>query len=211
MTHIVWDWNGTLFDDMDAVVTATNETFESYGLGPFSLADFRAAYTRPIWVGYERLLGRPLRPGEWRRLDVAFHDSYHRLMAGCALAVDARPAIDAVGDAGHTQSLLSMWRHDRLVSTLQRIGLTSAFRRVDGLRPEQAGGPKTEFLIAHLAALGLAPDEVIMVGDSADDARAAAHVGARIVLYSGGVQARADLETFGVPVVERLSDVVAHI
>ena len=25
--HIVWDWNGTLFDDIDAVVEATNASF----------------------------------------------------------------------------------------------------------------------------------------------------------------------------------------
>jgi phosphoglycolate phosphatase-like HAD superfamily hydrolase len=66
-------------------------------------------------------------------------------------------------------------------------------------------------MVRHVAALGVDAADVVMVGDSIDDAIAAQHVGARAILYTGGLQARADLERFGVPVVERLSDVAVHI
>jgi phosphoglycolate phosphatase-like HAD superfamily hydrolase len=209
--HIVWDWNGTLFDDRDAILEATNDVFRSYGLPPMELDHYRSVYRRPIWASYERILGRALEDGEWERLDAAFHDSYHRLMERCRLAADARAAIDALADDGHTQSLLSMWRHDRLSVAVRELGLGLVFRRVDGLMPEEAGGEKAEFLVRHLAALGVKPADVVMVGDSVDDAAAARHVGARAVLYTGGLQSRADLDRFGVPVVERLSDVTVHI
>jgi phosphoglycolate phosphatase-like HAD superfamily hydrolase len=45
------------------------------------------------------------------------------------------------------------------------------------------------------------------VGDSVDDAVAARHVGARAVLYTGGMTRRAELEGMGVPVLDRLADV----
>jgi phosphoglycolate phosphatase-like HAD superfamily hydrolase len=211
MAHIVWDWNGTLFNDLDAIVDATNEVFASYGLPMMDLEGFRSVYTRPIWACYERLLGRPLQDGEWERLDAAFHDTYHRLMERCMLAADARHAIEALADAGHTQSLLSMWHHDRLTVAVHTHGIGDVFRRVDGLRPEEAGGSKTEFMVRHLTGLGIDPAEVIAVGDSVDDAAAARHVGARAVLYAGGMQARADLDRFGVPVVDRLSEIPAYI
>jgi phosphoglycolate phosphatase-like HAD superfamily hydrolase len=212
MVHIVWDWNGTLFDDVEAVVAATSEIFAPYGLGPFDVDEFRALYTRPVWLAYERLLGRKLEDGEWERLDGAWHDSYHRLMERCALAADARQTIDVLTAAGHSHSLLSMWWHERLVPTVARLGLAAAFRRVDGLRlPEQAGGHKAGLLVPHLAGLGVAADDVIMIGDSADDALAAKQAGARAVLYAGGVTGRASLERLGVPVVTRLADAVNHI
>jgi phosphoglycolate phosphatase-like HAD superfamily hydrolase len=50
-----------------------------------------------------------------------------------------------------------------------------------------------------------------MIGDSVDDAVAARHVGARAVLYAGGLQSRDDLDRLGVPVIERLADVALHI
>ncbi|MGH3382844.1 MAG: HAD family hydrolase [Actinoallomurus sp.] len=209
--HIVWDWNGTLFDDRDAIVDATNEVFHTYGLPPMELDHFRAVYTRPLWASYERILGRALEDGEWERIDAAFHDSYHRLMERCRLAADARHAIDVLAGDGHTQSVLSMWRHDRLAVAVRELGLGLAFNRVDGLRPEEAGGEKAEFLVRHLAAMGLRAGDVLMIGDSVDDALAAAHVGARAVLYTGGLQSRADLDRLGVPVVERLADVAVHI
>lgn len=210
--HIVWDWNGTLFDDRDAILDAMNEVLRPYGLPPMELEYYRTVYTRPIWASYERILGRALEDGEWERMDAAFHDSYHRLMERCRLAADARRTIDALAGDGHSHSLLSMWWHDRLTVAVRELGLGVVFRRVDGLRADDdAGGEKAEFLVRHLAALGVEPAEVLMVGDSVDDAMAARHVGAQAVLYTGGLQARADLERLGVPVIERLTDVALHI
>jgi phosphoglycolate phosphatase-like HAD superfamily hydrolase len=211
VTHIVWDWNGTLLNDIDAVVEATNEVFASYDLPPIGIEAFRAAYTRPIWVSYERMLGRQLHDGEWERLDLTFHDSYHRLMERCRLAADARHTLDTLAGAGHTQSLLSMWRHDRLAVAVREHGIEDAFRRVDGLRPEEAGASKAEFLVRHLAAMAVDGADVLLIGDSVDDALAARQTGARAVLYTGGMQARVDLDRFGVPVIDRLSDVVPYI
>ena len=42
-----------------------------------------------------------------------------------------------------------------------------------------------------------------------DDAVAAAHVGARAVLYTGGSHSRSSLEAAGVPVVDTLAEAVA--
>src|SRR5262249_6922247 len=152
-----------------------------------------------------------LEEGEWERLDAAFHDSYHRMMERCRLAADARHAIDALADAGHSQSLLSMWHHDRLTVAVHEYGIGEAFRRVDGLRPEEAGGSKAEFMVRHLSRLGVDPAEVVAIGDSVDDAVAARHAGARAVLYTGGMQGRAELDRFGVPVVDRLTEISAYI
>lgn len=49
----------------------------------------------------------------------------------------------------------------------------------------------------------------MLIGDAADDARAALEVGAQAVLYSGGSHTRANLEPVGVPVVDSLAEAVA--
>ncbi|GAA5044231.1 phosphoglycolate phosphatase-like HAD superfamily hydrolase [Thermocatellispora tengchongensis] len=209
MTHIVWDWNGTLFHDIDAVVGATNEVFRPYGLGAITTDGFREVYTRPIWVAYERMLGRPLHEGEWEHLDEGFHEHYHRLMLECDLAADSRPSLTAWERSGGTQSLLSMWGHERLVPKVAEFGIDVHFTRIDGLR-SASGGHKAEHMVAHLAALDVDPAEVLVIGDSVDDAHAAMHVGARAVLYTGGMTRRADLEALGVPVVDTLTEALDH-
>ncbi|MEU6426085.1 HAD family hydrolase [Microbispora sp. NPDC046973] len=205
MTHIVWDWNGTLFHDIDAVVGATNELFQSYGLGPYDADGFREVYTRPIWVAYERMLGRPLREGEWELLDAGFHEHYHRLMEACSLAEGALSSLRAWEESGRTQSLLSMWGHERLVRKTGEFGIDGHFTRIDGSR-SATGGHKAEHMVEHLRALGLDSAKVVVIGDSVDDAHAAQHVGARAILYTGGMTRRLELEGVGVPVVDSLAD-----
>ncbi|GAA3428437.1 HAD family hydrolase [Streptosporangium sandarakinum] len=207
--HIVWDWNGTLFHDIHAVVEATNAVFEPHGLAPYDVEGFRAVYSRPIWTAYERMLGRSLLDGEWERLDFEFHEHYHRLMPECGLAADALSALRSWEESGGGQSLLSMWAHDRLVPKVTELGIARHFLRIDGLLAG-FGSRKAESMVAHLAALGVDPADVLVIGDSLDDAHAAQHVGARAVLYSGGVTGRAALATCGVPVVDTLADALDH-
>src|SRR5919197_1465839 len=206
--HVVWDWNGTLFDDHVAVVAAVNDALASLGLPPIDADTYRSHYTRPVQRFYERLAGRPIAAGEWLALDDAFHDSYHAGLERLALAPDAVQALAAAEAAGLTQSLLSMWRHEQLVPLVERLGIGHFFLRVDGLRVP-GGSEKKEHLVAHLAALEVEPSAAALVGDSIDDLEAARAVGAACVLYDGGSHHRHALEATGVPVVDTLSAAVA--
>jgi phosphoglycolate phosphatase-like HAD superfamily hydrolase len=206
--HVVWDWNGTLFDDHVAVLAAVNDALALVDLPPIDADTYRSHYTRPVQRFYERVAGRPIEPGEWRTLDGAYHDSYQAWVERLSLAPDAVAALAAAEAAGLTQSLLSMWRHQELVPLVQRLGIDHFFVRVDGLR-EHGGEGKTEHLVAHLAALEVKPSAVVLVGDSLDDLAAARAVGARCVLYDGGSHHRHELEAAGVPVVDTLTAALA--
>jgi phosphoglycolate phosphatase-like HAD superfamily hydrolase len=207
MAHLVWDWNGTLLDDLTLVVAATNASLASVG-GPTVTADeHRRDFRRPIAEYYEHVLGRPVSPAEFRALDEAFHVSYRAGLAACRLAVDA---VEAIGAWTGTQSLLSMFFHDELVPAVTRHGLLAQLRRVDGLRDAVGGGPKAPHLQAHLAAIDVDPVDCVLVGDSVDDALAAAEVGARVVLYAGGFTDAARLRATGMPVAMTLVQAVAY-
>ncbi|GAA4570266.1 HAD-IA family hydrolase [Micromonospora coerulea] len=203
--HLVWDWNGTLLDDLDLVVRATNVAFASAG-GPAITADeHRVRFRRPVADYYAEMLGRAMDDEAYGRLDRIFHDAYRAGLTSCALAADATAAIAAWPGS---QSLLSMWFHDELVPTVHTYGLTPHFTRVDGLRSAVGGGSKAEWLAKHLAELGLAGGEVVLIGDSLDDADAAISVGARCVLYTGGISDPARLRASGHPTADTLTSAV---
>lgn len=205
MRHVVWDWNGTLFDDLEIVLQAVNHGLEPYAAGPVTLDDYRDHYTRPVKGFYDRFLGRELTVEEWEELDRRFHDGYRELLLRARLTHDARDALDLAASRGLTQSLLSMFPHEELVPLVDRIGISRYFDRIDGLRGP-AGDAKAAYLGAHLRALILdeSPDDVLVIGDTPDDAVAAAHVGARCVLVDNGSHHRHALEYRGVPVVDSL-------
>ncbi len=206
--HLVWDWNGTLLDDLAIVVDATNAAFTSCG-GPTVTVDaHQRGFRRPIADYYAEVLGRPVDAVEFARLDRVFHEGYRAAMARCTLAADAAEALAEWQAAGHTQSLLSMWHHDQLVPFVERLGLAPYFRRVDGLRANSDGGSKARHLVAHLDGLGLAAADCVLVGDTVDDAEAAAAVGAGCVLVTGGFTDADRLRATGSPVVDSLTDAV---
>jgi phosphoglycolate phosphatase-like HAD superfamily hydrolase len=210
-THIVWDWNGTLFHDMAAVLGASNAAFATVGLEPLSLQQYRELYEIPIPRFYQRLLGRVPSPSEWEALDGAFHDRYRELSVACGLTEGAPALLSEWGAVpGRSQSLLSMYAHEQLVPVVEGFGLTGHFVRVDG-RTGASGGRKAGFLAAHLAALGrdLDRSRTVLVGDAVDDAEAALESGIGAVLYTGGSHTREKLAAVGVPVVDTLAEAVA--
>jgi phosphoglycolate phosphatase-like HAD superfamily hydrolase len=199
--HLVWDWNGTLLDDLHLVVAATNVAIATVGGRPVTADEHRRDFRRPIHDYYGMLLGRRVGLDEFAELDRVFHDSYRLSLADVALAADA---LDAMARWTGTQSLLSMWFHDELVPLVTRFGLAERFRRIDGLRTETGGGFKAQHLKAHLAEIGVDGSDVVLIGDSLDDADAAAAVGARVVLYTGGFTDPEKLRAYGVPVADTL-------
>jgi phosphoglycolate phosphatase-like HAD superfamily hydrolase len=203
--HLVWDWNGTLLDDLTLVVTATNASLAAFGGPVVTAEEHRRDFRRPVVDYYASVLGRPLDAVDFAVLDNAFHAAYTDGLLGCPLSVGALEAL--AGWVG-SQSLLSMWFHDKLVPTVSRYGLDGYFARVDGLRDAIGGGFKAPHLAAHLKALGLDGPDCVLIGDSVDDAEAAASVGARCVLYTGGFTDPRRLRGVGVPVADTLADAV---
>ncbi|MEV7870485.1 HAD hydrolase-like protein [Streptomyces sp. NPDC088124] len=218
-THLVWDWNGTILDDMRAVIGATNAAFAEIGLAPITLDRYRELYCVPIPRFYERLMGRLPSDAEWVVMDETFHRHYTERRDGCGLTRGVEELLAGWALAGGSQSLLSMYGHEHLVPTVRGFGIERHFLRVDGRRGP-SGGSKALHLERHLTALAesdvagvgagrISADRTVVIGDAVDDAVAAAHVGARAVLYTGGSNSRATLESVGVPVVDTLEEAVA--
>lgn len=207
--HIVWDWNGTILDDNDAVVLAVNRVCAEFGRAPVDLDFWRSIYRRPLTDTYADLLGRPISAEEWVFIDRAYHDEYHGLLNTTRLAAGVPDELRRWQARGRGQSLLSMWFHERLGPLVAEYALTELFARIDGRHEVGGGGSKTEHLAVHLAAQGLSGSDVLVIGDVTDDADAAAHVGAQCVLVTTGVMNRATLLTRGVPVVDSIAEALA--
>jgi phosphoglycolate phosphatase-like HAD superfamily hydrolase len=206
--HIVWDWNGTLFHDNDAIIGATNAAFAELGLAPITLERYRTLYCVPVPKFYERLMGRLPTDAEWQVMDDAFQRHYTEHRVRCGLADGAAELLTGWRSAGHSQSILSLYGHEELVPMVRGLGIETHFIRVDG-RTGPSGGSKAEYMVRHLASLGgVEPARTVVIGDAVDDATAARHAGARAVLYTGGSHSRTSLEQAGVPVVDTLAEAV---
>jgi phosphoglycolate phosphatase-like HAD superfamily hydrolase len=208
--HIVWDWNGTILGDSGALIAATVDALHACGFPPITRADYQRHHCQPIPLFYERLVGRALAAREQQRLDECFRAAYARHRQTVSLTADASAALRRWAATGATQSLLSMYPHPELMPLVSAAGIASYFARIDGSTGTDLAH-KAPHLARHLQHLGLQAQQVLVVGDSVDDAHAARTCGVRCVIYHAGedaLHAREHFTDIGVPVVPSLQAAV---
>lgn len=205
--HIVWDWNGTLLDDLGVVIAAANVSLERFGVGPIDEDGYRDHFTRPVRAFYDSLFGRPVTDGEWEALNDGFHTEYFALVEEAGLTVDTVAALTIVEGLGWGQSLLSMSPQEWLEHIVSAKGVSERFSLIDGLKGP-TGGLKAQHMEEHLVALDVDPDRTVVVGDTPDDAVAARHAGAHVVLYDGGSHHLPHLQGMGAPIAHSLVEAV---
>jgi phosphoglycolate phosphatase-like HAD superfamily hydrolase len=210
--HIIWDWNGTLFDDAHLVVESVNASLRRLDVAPIDAAVYRRHFVRPLHLFYERLLGSAVDDDLMKVIDDAFHEAYLGGLPSADLAVDTRTALGLVATAGVTQSIASMMWHEMLVSAVTGFGLEDLMLALDGNRG-LAGETKEQHLMGHVERLeamypGMLRSEMVAIGDITDDAAAARAAGIGCVLYDGGSQDRDLLEAEAVPVAKTLVEAV---
>jgi phosphoglycolate phosphatase-like HAD superfamily hydrolase len=207
LRHIVWDWNGTLLDDLRIVIEAVNVSLSRLGRDPIDEDGYRDHFTRPVRAFYDSLFGRAITDDEWELLNNGFHREYFGRADQADLTADTVDALTVVDGLGWGQSLLSMSPQEWLEQITEAKGVKERFALVDGLRVP-TGGLKAKHMEEHLEVLDVDPSRTVVVGDTPDDAVAARHVGAQVVLYDGGSHHLPRLRGMGAPVAHSLLEAV---
>jgi len=115
---VVWDWNGTLFDDFDLTARIAQRTLETMGVTGVTGEDIRARFRRPFSEFYAGLFGRPVSPQEYAFIRERYELEYELELDAITLQPDAHEAMDLLA-ARASQSLLSM-AHDEQLQQRQR-------------------------------------------------------------------------------------------
>ncbi|HVU03368.1 MAG TPA: HAD family hydrolase [Polyangiaceae bacterium] len=204
--HVVWDWNGTLLDDVDHCVRVVNGMLREDGLQEISAEEYRAVFDFPVRGYYERL-GFDLSGDRFVRLAHRFIAAYDRGATECRLHAGAVPVLERLSARGATSSILSAARTASIHPLLDHHGIADHFTAVAGLDDHYAAS-KVERGLAWLAEHGHDRAALLLVGDTAHDHEVATALGVRVVLVAAGHQSRERLEALGSPVVERLEDLL---
>jgi phosphoglycolate phosphatase len=182
--HIVWDWNGTLLDDLDCSIAVMNGLLARRKLPLLDRQRYHALFDFPVSAYYSRLGFDPAQDS-FERLSAEFISAYDARRWECRLHPGAPGILAAVTHAGITQSILSAYRQETLHEIVAHFGLTHHFVRLTGLDNIYAHS-KAELGRAWIAELGLPPASVLMVGDTLHDLDVARHMGVDCVLVAAG-------------------------
>ena len=210
MTHVIWDWNGTLLDDTQAAVDALNEMLARRSLPPISTRFYRDNFAFPVRPFYEAI-GVDLSREDWDALAEEYHATYGR-QTGAVLADGAVKALDALRSRGIGQSLVSALEESRLLRDVERSGLAPFFDHICGTNNLDGASKldRVRWLASRLRERKGGDLDIVLVGDALHDKEAAEAIGARCVLFAGGSHASWRLEAVA-PVAGNLGEVVSMV
>lgn len=207
--HVVWDWNGTLLDDVAACVAAINGMLGRRNLEQIGRDRYRDTFSFPV-QDYYRKLGFNLEEEDWDLMAREFHIDYDDAARTARLRPDAIETLDHIKSLGTPMSVLSASETSILTRMLERTKIESYFKNVHGLSDLYAES-KLELGRAMMKDLAIDPASVLLVGDTIHDYEVACELACRCMLVAGGHQSETRLRTCDCVLVDTLSDLPACI
>jgi phosphoglycolate phosphatase-like HAD superfamily hydrolase/ADP-ribose pyrophosphatase YjhB (NUDIX family) len=175
--NIIFDWSGTLVDDLPAVWNASNYVLTQAGQPAMSLEKFRAEFRLPFTTFYdEHTPGVPL-----PRLEGWFHESFRTQQASVCELPHAREFLEFCRARGVRTFLLSTVHPDYFAI---QSGVTGFAPFID--TPYTGVWDKRAKIHDILADHALKPEETLFIGDMEHDIDTARHGGIHSVAVLTG-------------------------
>ncbi len=190
-THLIWDFNGTVYDDVDAGIESANRLLCAHGLCPMqSKEQYRTLFGFPI-IDYYRRLGFDFERVSYVEVAQEWVPYYMEASKSAMLYPDIPSALEEGRRRGLSQVLLSATEKNMLRGQVEGLGIAHFFDEILGMDNIQAHSKES---IARAWRQRNPYAAVLFIGDTDHDAAVAAAMGADCILLTCGHQCRATLE-----------------
>ena len=166
--NIIFDWSGTLVDDLPAVWKATNYVLAQAERSEITLEEFRAEFCLPFTGFYERFVPHISLP----QLETWFHSRFKQVQDSICELPHARSFLEFCRAKKIRTFLLSTVHHDHFAV---QCGATGFAQYID--KPYVNVWDKREKIHEILKENGLKPQETLFIGDMQHDIETAKHGG----------------------------------
>lgn len=184
--HIIWDWNGTLIDDHDVAVEATNSLLVENNLEPICKKQHRDKFRFPLIEFYEDL-GFDFSRHDYSHLCDRFSAEYSsRVMDDAMLFPGTAECLALVGE-GRVQSILSAAHQEQLEDLSKHFGIYHHFDHVYGIADNRAGS-KLERGRSLMTMAQVPPERTLLIGDTNHDLEVGQALGISVLLVADGHQ-----------------------
>lgn len=182
--HVIWDWNGTLLDDVDHALDTLNHLLDSHAIPRLDRERYHELFDFPIRRFYDQL-GFDYARESFESLCERFVTRFNHGVPRLPLVRGMHGALHALARRGVTQSVLSASHQRDLQRMVADFGLEGVFARVFGLSDNMAAS-KLERGRELLRESGIAAAHTVLVGDTLHDLEVADALGTHVYLVAHG-------------------------
>ena len=204
--HIIWDWNGTLFEDVELCCSIMNNILLRRNMPIISIDKYKEVFTFPVREYYKRV-GHDVSDKNWEILGYEFINEYEERKKECTLYNSATKVLEYIHNSGVSQSVLSAYSQHTLEDMIGHFDLSKYFIKLVGLDNIYAAS-KLENGIKWMTELGYKKGEVLLIGDTVHDCEVANEIGADSLLVSAGHQCEKELRKCNALVIGSLNELI---
>ena len=198
--HIIWDWNGTLLDDVAHAIEVMNGLLEEHRLPLIDRNRYREIFDFPV-LSYYRKLGFNFEKESFESLCHRFVDRFMAGFQSLPLIPEMKFVLMQLHSEGRIQSVLSATDQVNLNSMISHFGLDKVFTFTFGIDNRFAGS-KVERGRALVKKSGIGAEKTVIIGDTLHDLEVAKAIGIDAVLISQGHQCPTRLKPHHDKVIE---------
>lgn len=207
--HIIWDWNGTLLDDVELAVDVMNRLLQKRSLPLINKEGYRDIFTFPV-VDYYAKLGFHFELESFEKLAGEYITGYNSEIHQFRLFDGAEEVLDSIRVSGIGQSILSASQEKELKYAVDSLNIHEFFFKIIGLNNHYAVS-KVQRGKELLADLRLVPDEVLLIGDTVHDYEVSKALGCDCLLICNGHQNYQKLAGCNASIVETIYQVIDFV
>lgn len=184
--HIIWDWNGTLLDDVAHAVMVVNSLLQEHQLPLIDRDQYRQIFDFPV-LKYYLKLGFNFEKEAFESLCHKFVDRFMSGAKELPLIAGTKSVLLQLHEEKRMQSVLSATDQINLDSMIHHFELQEIFRFVFGIENKFAGS-KIERGHELIKNSQIPISKTVIIGDTLHDLEVARALGIDAVLISHGHQ-----------------------
>lgn len=207
MKTVIWDFNGTIIDDLELCLNVEKEMLARRGMrNDYTREDYRNLFCFPV-INYYYKLGYTFENETYEEISVEFNDMYDEGFDTCTLVDGFKNLIEESIRKGYRNVILSASRHEALLDQCHRLHIAHYFDEILGMDNALAAS-KIDMAEKWMANTDVDPKECIYIGDTVHDQETADALGIEnCVLAAVGHQSYEVLKEKGTCVVHTLKEV----
>lgn len=205
-TNIIWDWNGTLFNDVELCATVMNLLLEQESLPSISLKKYKEIFTFPV-IEYYKIAGHTFETNSFEVLGKQFMVEYELRKNKCQIYPGVIELLTELKRKNIQLHLLSAYEQQSLNRIIELYNLKNFFTNVIGLDNIYASGKAhLAIKLAEMIRSNGSAENILLIGDTIHDYEVAKEINSDCILISHGHQDEERLLKLGIPVVKNFSE-----
>lgn len=183
-TSVIWDWNGTLLDDVDICIESINFSLVKRDLPLLTREKYLKIFTFPV-VDYYKKAGFDFSKDSFDHLSHEFIGCYLDKLKSAKLHPDVKDILSALDKKGYRQFILSAMEQKTLEDSVRHFNIEKYFHKIQGTGDIYAYG-KLHNAKVLMETSEQDPATTCLIGDTLHDLEVAKQIRCRCVLISSG-------------------------